>query len=85
MGGLDPTVESIGVVSERYHEAAEAVNKTFDADRPIRVSWGQKVGPAMLDTPWAVAPPEETGDAVALYYSQTRSRQEAGLFDVCRA
>ena len=35
MGGLDPTVESIGVVSERYHEAAEAVNKTFDADRPM--------------------------------------------------
>ena len=58
VGGLDPTVESIGVVSERYHEAAEAVNKTFDADRPIGVSWGQKVGPAMLDTPRAAAPPE---------------------------
>ena len=59
-GGLDPTVESIGVVSERYHEAAEAVNKTFDHDRPMEVSWGQEVGPAMQQTPRAVAPPVET-------------------------
>ena len=29
----------------------------------------------------AVAPPAVTGDANRLYYSQTRSRQEAGLFD----
>ena len=34
----------------------------------------------MLTTSRAVAPPADTGDAVVLYYSQTRSRQEAGLF-----
>ena len=42
---------------------------------------GAEVGPAMLETPRAVAPPADTGDAIRLYYSQTRSRQEAGLFD----
>ena len=40
---------------------------------------GAEVGPAMLQTPRAVAPPERTGDANRLYYSQTRSQQEAGL------
>ena len=44
------------------------------------VSLQVQVGPAMLQTPRAVAPPDGTGDAVALYYSQTRFRQEAGLF-----
>ena len=44
------------------------------------VSLQVEVGPAMLQTPRAVAPPERAGDAVVLYYSQTRSRQEAGLF-----
>ena len=34
----------------------------------------------MQQTPRAVAPPAVTGDAVALYYSQTRSRQEGGSF-----
>ena len=33
----------------------------------------------MLLTSRAVAPPDVTGDANRLYYSQTRSRQEAGL------
>lgn len=41
---------------------------------------GSQVGPAVLVAPRAVAPPEGTGDAVVLYYLQTRSRQEAGLF-----
>ena len=45
------------------------------------VSLQVEVGPAMLQTPRAVAPPAVTGDANRLYYSQTRSRQEAGLFD----
>ena len=44
------------------------------------VSLQVELGPAMLETPRAVAPPVGAGDAVALYYSQTRSRQEAGLF-----
>ena len=44
------------------------------------VSLQMEIGPAMLETSRAVAPPAGTGDAVALYYSQTRSRQEAGLF-----
>ena len=35
--------------------------------------------PGDAQTPRAVAPPDVTGDAVVLYYSQTRSRQEAGL------
>ena len=35
--------------------------------------------PGDAQTPRAVAPPAGTGDAVVLYYSQTRSRQEAGL------
>ena len=34
----------------------------------------------MRQTSRAVAPPADTGDAVVLYYLQTRSRQEAGLF-----
>ncbi|MYE38618.1 MAG: recombinase family protein, partial [Chloroflexi bacterium] len=38
----------------------------------------------MLTTSRAVAPPGWTGDAVVLYYSQTRSRQEAGLFSFQR-
>ena len=41
---------------------------------------GAESGPAMLSTSRAVAPPAGTGDAVVLYYLQTRSRQEAGLF-----
>ena len=40
---------------------------------------GAKVGPAMRQTSRAVAPPDGTGDAIAFYYSQARSRQEAGL------
>ena len=36
-------------------------------------------GPAMLTTPRAVAPPVGAGEAVVLYYSQTRFREEAGL------
>ena len=37
-------------------------------------------GPAVLVAPRSLAPPGYTGDAVILYYLQTRSRQEAGLF-----
>ena len=41
----------------------------------VGTSW-----PGDASTSRAVAPPVGAGDAVALYYSQTRSRQEAGLF-----
>ena len=49
------------------------------------VSLQAEIGPAMLQTSRAVAPPAGTGDAVVLYYSQTRSRQEAGLFGLKKA
>ena len=49
------------------------------------VSLQVEIGPAMLETSRAVAPPVGAGDAVALYYSQTRSRQEAGLFGLKKA
>ena len=49
------------------------------------VSLQVEIGPAMLQASRAVAPPERAGDAVVLYYSQTRSRQEAGLFGLKKA
>ncbi len=49
------------------------------------VSLQVELGPAVLQAPRAVAPPAGTGDAVVLYYSQTRSRQEAGLFGLKKA
>ena len=54
----------------------------FDAGRPIGVSWPYQVGPAMLTTPRAAAPPEGTGDANRLYYSQTRSPAGGGSFSI---
>ena len=73
---------SMAACGETTEEPALAFSndECFDLALPIAVLWEQKVGPAMLQTPRAVAPPEETGDANRLYYSQTRSRQEAGLF-----
>ena len=55
--------------------------RRFDVDLLVRVRCWVEVSPAMLQTSWAVAPPVETGDANRLYYSQTRSQQEAGLLD----
>ena len=55
--------------------------RTLTLPLKSRYHVGQKVGPAMLQTSRAVAPPVRPGDANRLYYSQTRSRQEAGLFD----
>lgn len=52
----------------------------FDSGLSQEYHQFQQIGPAVLSTPRAVAPPAGTGDAVALYYSQTRFRQEAGLF-----
>ena len=49
------------------------------------VSLQVEVGPAVLQAPRAVAPPVGAGDAVVLYYSQTRSRQEAGFFGLKKA
>ena len=52
----------------------------FDAAVPELVSFRTTVGPAVQKTPRARRHLLTTGDAVVLYYLQTRSRQEAGLF-----
>ena len=54
----------------------------FDAGQPTGVSWPYQVGPAMLQTPRAAAPPDRAGDANRLYYSQTRSPAGGGSFSI---
>ena len=84
-GGVQPSVMALMASQGAFDRTPDCA--TF-ADGPPQSRYhggggggGAESWPGGARTPRAVAPPEETGDAVALYYSQTRSRQEAGLFD----
>ena len=58
-------------------------SRPFDVAPPIGYDYAYKqVGPAMRKHPGPRRHLKDQVMQVVLYYSQTRSRQEAGLFDV---
>ena len=67
-----------GATSARVTAAPERRGSLLTASRHSGMIMGGG-WPGDAQTPRAAAPPDVTGDAVVLYYSQTRSRQEAGL------
>ena len=81
--GQDTSVMSLtagaGATSARVAAAPGRRGSLLTASRQSGMILGRG-WPGDEQTPRAAAPPVRAGDAVVLYYSQTRSRQEAGLF-----
>ena len=72
-------ISGAGATSARVAAAPGRRGSLLTASRHSGMILGRG-WPGDAQTPRAAAPPAGTGDANRLYYSQTRSRQEAGLF-----
>ena len=67
-----------GATSARITAAPERRGRLLTPPRQSGMILGRG-WPGDAQTPRAAAPPDGTGDANRLYYSQTRSRKEAGF------
>ena len=71
------TVVGIGTGQAAGYQSA---SPPFDDSPLIAVSWEHKLARRCCKHPGPWRHLNKAGDANRLYYSQTRSRQEAGLF-----